>query len=87
MTLDKEIKKAIKEKRLLIGSNSVIKAAKKGRIEGLIYASNTPPGALRDIHHYANTSKIKAQEFPGSSLQLGELCGKPFSILLIGIRK
>ena len=87
MTLEKEIKKALKEKKVLIGSRSVLKAAKTGRLGSVVYASNTPGNTLSDIRHYADTSKINTQEFPGNSVQLGELCGKPFSILLLGITK
>ena len=42
---------------------------------------------MSDIRHCANVSGISAQEFPGNSLELGELCGKPFGVLLLGIRK
>jgi large subunit ribosomal protein L30e len=87
MTLEKEIKEAVKERKVFIGSRIVLKAAKTGRVKSVIYASNTPRDTLRDIYHYAETSGIKPQEFPGSSVQLGELCGKPFSILLLGITK
>ncbi len=87
MTVDNEIKKAIKEKKLLIGSRGVLRAARRGAIEGVVYAKNTPKGIISDIKHYANISGIKTHEYPGNSMQLGELCGKPFSILLLGIRK
>jgi large subunit ribosomal protein L30e len=87
MTLDKDIKKALKEKKLVIGSNSVIKTVKNGKLESVIYATNTPDNKVRDINHYAEASGIKTQQYSGNSVQLGELCGKPFSILLLGIRK
>jgi large subunit ribosomal protein L30e len=87
MSIDKDIKKALKEKKTLLGSRSVIQAARNGKIESLVYARNTPQSTITDIRHYANVSGIKVQEFPGNSIELGELCGKPFSILLLGITK
>lgn len=87
MSLEKDIKKALKENRLVVGSNSVVKAAKAGSLQGIIYADNAPKTTLKDVHHYANVSGIQAQEFKGNSLQLGEACGKPFGILLLGFRK
>jgi large subunit ribosomal protein L30e len=87
MTLEKEIKKALKDKRLIIGSRSVLKEARFGRLGSLVYASNTPKSAVNDIQRYAGIAGIDVQEFPGNSVQLGELCGKPFAVLLLGIAK
>lgn len=87
MTVDSEIKDALKKRKTLLGSRSVINAARNGKIAGLIYARNAPQGTISDIRHYTNISGIKTQEFPGNSMELGELCGKPFGILLLGIMK
>ena len=64
-----------------------MKAARTGTLGSIIYARNAPQGTVSDIRHYSGVSRIEAREFPGSSMELGELCGKPFSILLLGIRK
>jgi ribosomal protein L30E len=87
MATDKDVKNAVKEKKLLIGSRGVLTAAKTGKISSLIYASNTPRSTVNEITHYVNISGIKIQEYPGNSMQLGELAGKPFSVLLLGIKK
>ena len=87
MSLDKEIQKALKEKKVLLGSRSVLSAARTGKIDSLVYARNTPQRTMSDIRHHANISGFKTHEFKGNSLELGELCGKPFSVLLLGISK
>ncbi len=87
MAIDNDIKDAIKEKRLLIGTRGVLRAVRNGKVESVIYAKNAPRGTVEDISHYSGISGFTAQEYPGNSLQLGELCGKPFSILLIAIKK
>jgi large subunit ribosomal protein L30e len=87
MSLEKEIQKALKEKKALLGSRSVLSAARVGKIESLVYARNTPESMISDIRHFSNVSGIKMHEFEGNSLELGELCGKPFSVLLLGITK
>ena len=87
MTTEKDVKDAVKEKKLLIGSRGVLSAAKTGKIISLIYASNTPRNTVSEITHYVNVSGIKVHEYPGNSVQLGELAGKPFSVLLLGIKK
>lgn len=87
MTVDKQIKAALKEKKTLVGSRTVMKAVKTGSLSSLVYARNVPKGTMSDIQHYANITGVSAQEFSGNSLELGEICGKPFGVLLLGIRK
>ena len=87
MTLEKDIRSAMKEKKIMIGSRGVLRAARTGRLSGIVYASNTPRDKLDDINHYSRVSGITSQGYEGNSMQLGELAGKPFSVMLIGITK
>ena len=80
-----EIGKAVKEGRIVIGTDRVIKGMKDGAFEIVIYASNIPEDTLKEINYYTNNFKIKTEKFNGTSKQLGEICGKPFNILMIGI--
>jgi ribosomal protein L30E len=82
-----DIKDAIKEDRLLIGSNSVFREMKKGRLQSVICSSNLPTPCKKDLNHYSSVTGIKIEEFGENSAKLGETCGKPFNILLIGIKK
>ena len=87
MSVDNDIKSALKQKKTLLGSRMVMKAAKAGGLSSLVYARNVPKDTMSDIRHYSNLTGMSAQEFPGNSMELGELCGKPFGVLLLGIRK
>ena len=42
MTLEKDIRSAVKEKKIIIGSRGVLRAARTGKLSGIIYAKNTP---------------------------------------------
>jgi large subunit ribosomal protein L30e len=86
-TINQEIKEAIKEKKMMIGSRTVVKSVKKGLIHNVIYASNCPENTRKDMEYYSKNGFITVREFNGTSVQLGELCGKPFNVLLIGIKK
>lgn len=86
MSIDNDIKDAAKKKKLLIGSRGVLRAARAGSITSLIYARNTPSSTVDDIQHYAGISGIETHKYPGNSMQLGEVAGKPFSVLLLGIK-
>ena len=85
--IETEISGALKEDKLLIGSRSVFRALKKGGLEAVIRASNLPEGRKKDLEHYMSVSGIGIREFRGNSAKLGETCGKPFNILLVGIKK
>ena len=82
-----EIKNAIKEKKLVIGLNSVRRGTKSGLLKTIYSSSNCPEPLIKDIDHYAKLSNIGFEKFNGTSVQLGEICGKPFNILLIAVRK
>jgi len=86
-TLNQEIKEAMKEKRIIIGSRTVIKGVKRGHINNVIYASNCPQETRKDLEYYSKNEFVAVKEFSGNSVQLVELCGKPFNVLLVGIRK
>lgn len=87
MTAEKEIKDAMKGGKLLIGSRSVMRGLKAGQLSGVVVASNCPDGTRNDVSHYAGIREIKMETFKEDSVRLGEICGKPFSVLILGIRK
>ena len=85
--LNKEIRDAIKAKKLLLGRNRVMKSLKNSNLITIVYASNTPENMKRDMVNYSKLSGIKLQAAPINSAELGELCGKPFHVLITGIKK
>jgi large subunit ribosomal protein L30e len=85
METEKDIRGALKAGNFVLGTNSVLKAMKNGRIESVIYASNCPESTKSDLNYYNKVSGVVLKEFGENSLRLGEFCGKPFNILLFGI--
>ena len=87
MTIKKSIENAKKENKLLIGSHLVLKKMKSGDLKSVFYSSNCPLEKLKDLNYYNSLTGVEVKEFDGTSKQLGELCGKPFNALMIGIKK
>ncbi len=85
--IKESISEAVKKKRIVIGTRSVLKKMKGGEVNLVVYASNTPENFRRDLDHYAGVSRIEVKGFKGDSAELGGLCGKPFHILTVGIKK
>lgn len=85
--LQKAVNEAKEAGKLIIGTNSVKVGMKNGNLSTIVYASNCPDGLKREITSYSRLSKIEVSSFSGDSAKLGEMCGKPFSILVVGIKK
>jgi large subunit ribosomal protein L30e len=45
-----------------------------------VISNNCPKKTAQQISHYARIGNTPLVIFSGSSLQLGELCGKPFLV-------
>ncbi len=87
MDIAKVIKDAHESGKLLIGSRSVVKGVRTGKVMHVVYASNCPEGYRKSIAMQAKSGKADVLEFKGDSVRLGETCGKPFTVLMIGIKK
>lgn len=87
MTIDKEIKEAMKEEKLIIGSKSVVKNIKLSAVKYIICSTNCAEDLLNDLNYYSKNFGVEIKKFKGNSRQLGEICGKPFNVMLLGIKK
>jgi ribosomal protein L30E len=85
MDMGKTVKEAHDSGKLLIGSRSVMKGLKSGKVEKVIFASNCPESFRKSA--VSPKSKAEVHEFGADSVRLGETCGKPFTVLVVGIKK
>ncbi len=83
--IEKEIRLLIETGKVLIGSRQGIRELLIGNPKAVIYASNIPKELILDIEYYADEGDIIKLRFPGTSLELGKLCGKPFPVSLITV--
>jgi len=87
MSSEKMIQDAIKAGKVLVGRSAVVRSLKLGSLESVFCASNCPTKMLRELDYYIKISSIDLQKFRGNSARLGQLCGKPFNITVLGIKK
>ncbi len=83
----KELRNALKENKVIIGSKKTIKYLKLGNVKLIILANNCPDNIKKDIENYVKLSGIKIENFDGTAKQLGIFCGKPFAIASLAIVK
>ncbi len=84
---EKEIKGALKGNRLIVGSREVLKNLRRGKVEAVFITSNCPKHLESRARYYSRLSEVKIVEFGGNSMQLGEVCGRPYKTLMAGIAR
>ena len=82
-----DIKKLVKEKKVIIGAERTIKNLKLGRIDKVIMSSNCAESTLEDIGYYAGLSSTETVKVGYNNEELGVICKKPFSISVISVIK
>ena len=87
MGSEKDIKAFLAEGKTVSGAGEVSVLMKKGKLKKIFFASNCPDDARRDIDYYAKLSSTETENFDGDSTKLAQICGKPFKISVLGIKK
>ena len=88
MNLEKLIKTSIKNKKIVIGYEKIRKLLKtSSSLELIILAKNTPKNIKDELEYNAKIGKVEVKTYEGTGVELGNVCGKPFPISVIGILK
>ena len=77
MDVDRSIRVAVDTGDVTLGSEKSIQSLKLGKGQLLIVAANTPKDI---VEYYTNLSDIPSYTYEGSSVELGSVCGKPFTV-------
>lgn len=87
MDLTKLIKEKVKQDKVLLGYKSVMKLIKSGRPELVVYANNIPEERKKTLEHNTKIANVKIQEYPNDGVNLGLVCGKPFPVSVLAIKR
>ncbi len=85
--IDKAIFAAVKTGKVSFGTNAALQSAKTGKAKMFVLASNCPKDIKEDIKHYSKLSGISVISYKGTSMDLAEVCKKPFIISALTIRE
>ena len=85
--LRKEIQDAIKSGNVVIGYRESLELIKNGTPRLVVLANNAPENKLEEITHNVQLSSVELDVFDGDSKELGLICGKPFPVLVLVIKK
>ena len=81
INVDKSLIKAVKTGKVIIGANRNVDAAENGSAKMVVLASNCPA----DIKKKVQETNVPVLEYEGTSVELGPVCGKPFTIAAMAI--
>ncbi len=79
--VEKALRKAMKTGKVYLGSKRTIKALKNGEAKLVVIAKNCPEEVRLRIQEF----EVPIVEFEGTNMELGAMCGKPFSVAALAI--
>ncbi len=80
MNLGKAIRMCLDSGEVKLGLRTALKDAMLGRGKLVVIAQNMPAPEASDLSRYCALSKLPLVTFEGTSMELGSVCGKPFSV-------
>ncbi|MEW5936302.1 MAG: 50S ribosomal protein L30e [Candidatus Thermoplasmatota archaeon] len=80
MDMHRELRSAVMTGKVLFGLDQTKKALSSGRAKAIIVASNCP---MPEICEQAGAARVLM--FPGTNIELGAACGKPFAISALAV--
>ncbi len=82
--LEKALRKALRTGKVYLGSKRTIKALKRGEAKMVVIAMNCPK-EIREKINRVNRNKVPVLIYEGTNMELGAICGKPFSVAALAI--
>ena len=82
-----EIKKLLEQENLVIGNDKTIKGLRENTLSKVFLAANCPEDKKETIMHYASLLDVEVVNLEISNEELGDICKKPFFILVMGVLK
>lgn len=80
-----DIRLAVDTGKVTLGNKEVVRAISKSTALAVVIAAKGKKEIVEDITHLCSVSQTKLLKFSGNSLELGALCGKPYSVNALAI--
>jgi large subunit ribosomal protein L30e len=83
--ISNDIRLAVDSGKVAIGLNRVSHSILSKSAKMVVIASKNEKDRMGDMMHLAKLSNIRVYVFEGTSMDLGVVCGKPYSISVLAI--
>lgn len=84
---NKAIALAVKTGKVTFGFKETIDALRGGKAQIAVFATNLPEERKRKLQFTAKSSGIPLHQYEGSSIDLGVICSKPFTVSALAVRE
>lgn len=84
MTSLQEFKKALEENKVIFGLDRTMKGLKANKIKNIVISTNCPKDVKEDLEYNAKIANAKVHDIEKTNEEIGTICKKPFSILVLG---
>ena len=82
MDFNVSLRRAIRTGNVILGQNNTEHCINEGRAQMVVLAGNCPEKFREDV---GAREGLFVYTFPGSSVQLGKACGKPFMVSALAV--
>jgi large subunit ribosomal protein L30e len=82
MDFNTSLRRAIKTGKVILGQNETKENIEQKKAQLVVVAANCPK---EFVEFLSGNDQVKAHTFPGSSVQLGRACGKPFMVSALAV--
>jgi len=83
--LSTNIRLAVDSGEVALGVNKVMDSIKGNSAKLVVAASTNKREILEDMRHITKVASVKLVMFDGNSMELGAVCGKPYSVSVLSV--
>ncbi|MFP4118121.1 MAG: ribosomal L7Ae/L30e/S12e/Gadd45 family protein [Candidatus Woesearchaeota archaeon] len=80
-----ELKKSVKDEKLVVGTEQVLKGIRDKSIKKVVLSSNVPEDIKDDIEKYTSLTGIPVEKLSMDNEELGTFCKRKFHISVLGL--
>ena len=85
MDLNRAIQVAVRSGKVRMGFNEASRLLKLDKPKLVVLSENCPEDLRREIAYYCKLTNVPFIVYPGSSWDLGALCGRPHMVAILTI--
>lgn len=83
--LNSDLRLAVDTGKIDMGHRDVLRAINQHRAKAIVIAEKGMKDMADDIVHMSGIAELKIIRFKGNSMELGGVCGKPYSVNSLAI--
>ncbi len=80
ISVGSSLRVAMDSGQVVLGTDKTKKMALNGKGKLIVISENAEKEVMQDLKRYCSLNNLKLFIYPGTSMDLGRVCGKPFPV-------